>query len=131
MPLATDLIEGNPNVILTSFTIGLPLLTLLLPLTRLSVGATILLYLYLRYEHLLNSALVRRSPPSPEAHLPSHEEWIANGGLKRIPLLPPAADPDRCIVCYELPTDPTQVARCAHVFCAECIGAWHAKGNRS
>lgn len=131
MPFVKDLVEGNSNVFLTSLALGLPLVTFLLPLTGLSVGTTILLYLYFRYEHLFNSALVHRTPGSPDAHLPSHEEWIANGCLKKLPPLTPTSSSDCCVVCRDLPTDPTQIAPCGHIFCAECVGAWHAQGYRS
>ena len=123
----------NPTFFFTLLALGFVLVTFFLPITALTACVTVLLYLYLRYEHLFNSSLVSSTPPLPENNLPSREEWVAKGGLKRLPPAEPdkRSDEECCIICRDVLTDPTQITLCGHVFCAECLDAWHAPEHGS
>lgn len=107
-------------------------LSLLCPVSILSAIATAFVYLYLQYEHLFNSSLVRKTPAGDET-LPTVSEWVANGGLRKD--VPPRSDSDSddetCIVCLDPPTKPVQITACGHIYCMGCLKAWIAKGNRS
>lgn len=134
MPLPDDLKLRPLDIFNTSLALSFIVATFFFPLTGLNACAALLLYLYLYNEPLLNSSLVRHTPPVPENHLPSHDEWVANGGLKKLlPLDKPDSrlNDECCIVCRDLPNDPVQITLCGHIFCSECIDAWHALGNRS
>lgn len=133
MPDPIGSILRNPIVFLTSLAGACISLTYLLPITGLNASITCLLYLYLKHEHRFNSSLVRRTPSSPDNPLPSHDEWVAKGGLKKPPPLESggSSDDDCCIVCRDVPNDPTQITLCGHIFCTECLNAWHAQGETS
>jgi hypothetical protein len=49
-----------------------------------------------------------------------------------VELFDPAPDPDLvCAICQCVLADPTEVARCRHVFCRACIVAWLSSGART
>ena len=133
MPDITGPIIRNPLIFLTSLAATCIALTPFLPITSVTASITCILYLYLKHEHHFNPWLVRRTPPSPDNPLPSHDEWAAKGGLKKLPPLEPdgSSDDDCCIVCRDVPNDPTQITLCGHIFCTECLSAWHAQGETS
>ena len=132
MPDPLGSIIRNPIAFLASLAVASISVTPIFPTPGLSACVTCLLYFYLQHEHRFNSPLVRCTPPSPENPLPSHDEWIANGGLKKLPLEPgSSSDEECCIVCRDVPNDPTQITICGHIFCTECLSAWHAQGERS
>ncbi len=133
LPRLGNLGSRNPVIFFTSLALGFVVVTFFFPLTGLYAGSTFLLYSYLLYEHHFNTLLIKRTPPHPEGHLPFRDEWVANGGLTR--LLPfeagDRADDEYCMICWEGPNNPSQITLCGHIFCAECIEAWLAKGKRS
>ena len=115
---------------LFSLALGLTIANFLFPLTGFTVCATFLVYYYLLHEHRFNAALVRCNVPRPDDQLPTQDEWTAKRGLKR---LKSASFPDdeNCVVCYSSLEDPVQITQCGHIFCAECVTAWHAQGHRT
>ncbi|KAK5167621.1 uncharacterized protein LTR77_007320 [Saxophila tyrrhenica] len=100
--------------------------TAFFPLTGLYAAAIASIYLFLRHEHRFNRFLLICTPPAPDAHLPSRKEWTANGGLKPVP---PGErrDDEHCPICYDAYQDPMQIKPCGHIFCKECVDAWHER----
>ena len=104
--------------------------TLHVPFTSSIAFATLVVYAYLKHERYLNPWLVDSTALPVDDHLPTYEKWIADGGLKVI-AQDNLRDAESCLICRDVLNEPAQIKGCGHVFCRECIGQWHVRGNRS